>query len=98
MNVKQNLSILFFKKGQKTNAKGETPIYVRVTIDGFKDEFSSGIKVLAGQWDKKTKSVFTSTPNHKSINKKIGQIKADMERQFDLIQAKDETASPQAVV
>jgi hypothetical protein len=33
-----------FPKNQKLNNKGKTTIYVRVTIDGLKDEFSSGIQ------------------------------------------------------
>lgn len=97
MNVKQNLSILFYRKTKKKNNSGEIPIYARITIDGFKDEFSTGIKVLLEQWDNKTKTVFTFVPNHKLINKKIGQIKADLERHFDLVQAKQGTATPQAV-
>jgi hypothetical protein len=44
MNVKQNLSILFFPKNQKLNKQGESAIYVRITIYGLKDEFSSRIK------------------------------------------------------
>lgn len=46
MNVKQNLSILFFPKNKKLNSQGKTTIYVRVTIDGLKDEFSCINKYL----------------------------------------------------
>jgi hypothetical protein len=34
-------------------------------------------------WDVVTKTVFPSAPKAKEINKKIGQIKADLERHFD---------------
>ncbi|MEO5564627.1 MAG: Arm DNA-binding domain-containing protein [Chitinophagaceae bacterium] len=54
MNVKQNLSILFFPKNQKLNSQGKTTIYIRVTIDGLKDEFSSGIKVRPDQGSSQT--------------------------------------------
>ena len=68
MNVKQNLSILFFRKNQKLNRQGKTTIYVRVAIDGVKDEFSSGIRVCPDHWDSETKTVFSSTPKAKEIN------------------------------
>jgi hypothetical protein len=54
-----------------------------VTIDGLKDEFSSRIKSPPDDWDVVTKTVFPSAPKAKEINKKIGQIKADLERHFD---------------
>ena len=98
MNVKQNLSILFFPKNQKLNKQGKTTLYIRITIDGLKDEFSSGIQILPDDWNAKTKTVYPTTPNSKQINKKLGQIKADLERHFDLVQAKDSIALPQTVI
>ena len=40
MYVKQRLSILFFPVNSKLNSEGTVLIFVRVTIDGFFDEFS----------------------------------------------------------
>lgn len=97
MNVRQSLSVLFFPKKQNTDSGGNAPIYVRITIDGLRDEFSTGLTVRAGEWNVKTKTVSTSTPGHKTINKQLGQIKADMERHFDLVQAKHGLATPEAV-
>ena len=42
VNVKQNLSILFYLKRKKIDKAGKVPVYVRLTIDGLKDEMSLG--------------------------------------------------------
>ena len=98
MHVKQNLSILFFPKNQKTNSEGKTTLYIRVTIDGLFKEFSSGIKIKTGDWDVDAKTVFPESPNFKTVTKKINKIVVDLERTFDLIQAKNGTATPKAVI
>ncbi len=97
MNVKQKFSILFYLKRKKASKDGKIPIYVRITIDGLKDEFSLGCKVLSDHWENKTKTVLARDPDFKAINKEIGQVKVDIERHFDLCQAKNELATPQMV-
>ena len=38
MQVKQNLSILFYLRIQKTSKDGTIRIYIRTTIDGLEEE------------------------------------------------------------
>jgi hypothetical protein len=97
MQVRQNLSILFYRKKKKADKNGYMPIYCRVTIDGFEDEISTGCKVLYEEWHDENKQVFQDNPNHKTYNKKIGQIKTDLERHFDLVVAKNGIAIPKQV-
>jgi integrase len=97
MHVKQHLSILFYLKRRKINKGGMIPIYVRVTIDGLEAEISLGCKVLAEQWDNTNKTLATNLAN-KNINKKITQTKTDLERHFDLVQAKQIIATPRLVL
>jgi hypothetical protein len=97
MNVKQNLSILFYRKNQKKNASGEIPIYARITIDGLKEELATGIKVRFDDWDSETKSILRSNADWKKSNKKIEQIRVDLERHFYIVQAKIGIATPKAV-
>lgn len=98
MHVKQKFSSLFYLKRQKIDKAGKIPVYVRVTIDGLQDEMSVGIKVLDGHWNNDSKTVQSGDPQHKALNKKIGQIKTDIERHFDLMQAKHEVATPKLVL
>src|ERR1700733_10765332 len=97
MHVKQHLSILFYLKRRKIIKGGMIPIYVRVTIDGLEAEISLGCKVLAEQWDNTNKTLSTNLAN-KNINKKITQTKTDLERHFDLVQAKQIIATPRLVL
>jgi integrase len=98
MSVRQKLSILFYPKGSKKSNDGRIPIYVRITIDGIKDEMPAGCKVLKEDWNKKTKQVLDTDKDFKKANKTLGQIKTDLERHFDLMQAKHGTATPQLVL
>ena len=98
MTVRQNLAILFFLKRGKTTKTGMVPIYVRVTIDGLAEDFSTRCKVSGHSWNKRNKLVLPTDPSHKQTNKTLGQIKADLERHFDLIQAKSGLATPTLVI
>ncbi|MBC7830079.1 MAG: hypothetical protein H7122_20205 [Chitinophagaceae bacterium] len=71
MNVKQKLSILFYLKRNKINRDGKSPLYARVTIDGLKEEISTGCKVCGKNWDNDAKTVLSSDPEFKKINKKL---------------------------
>ncbi|ANI89252.1 hypothetical protein A9P82_08075 [Arachidicoccus ginsenosidimutans] len=97
MNVRQNLFILFYLKRAKTTRDNKIPIYVRITIDGLSDEISTGCKVFSNDWDNKNKTVKSSAPDAKAINKKIRQITTDIERHFDLMVAKYGIVTPTMV-
>jgi hypothetical protein len=97
MNVKQNLSILLYLKRRKTAKDGRTPIYIRITIDGLEDEFSSGFRVFADNWESKLKMVKPAEADWKAINKRLSQAKTDIERHFYLTQAKHGLATPALV-
>lgn len=97
MNVRQNLSVLFYLKRKKITADKKIPIYVRITIDGLRDEFAFGYKVLDTDWDEEVKRIRPTDSHFKAINKKIGQATSDIERHFDWVQAKNGLATPQAV-
>lgn len=98
MIVKQNLSILFYHKKKKARkADGKAPIYVRVTIDGLDDEISTGIYVHPDHWENDTKTISSGDSVFKKLNKELQQMETDLERHFDLVQAKHEVATPQLV-
>jgi hypothetical protein len=79
MHVKQKFSILFYLKRKKINKEGTIPVYVRITIDGLKDEIAMGFNVLSDDWSNETKVVKSADARYKVLNKKIGQTKADIE-------------------
>jgi hypothetical protein len=98
MTTRQNLAILFFLKRSKIDSNRKIPIYVRITIDGLREQISTGFKVLDEDWDNDAKQVRSADKDHKQTNKTLAQIKADLERHFDLVQAKNGFATPVSVL
>lgn len=97
MNVKQNLSILFYLRGSKETKERKIPIYIRITVDGLKVELSLGHTVHEKDWEPKSKLVKPTDPKWKLINRKITQAKTDIERHFDLCIAKNGIATAEFV-
>jgi integrase len=97
MNVQQKFKLLIFPKWNKASGDGEAPIYVRIKIDGDEDEISLGCKITEEGWDPDKKRAKSTFPLYATINKKIDRALVDLGRHFDLIQAKDGTATPSAV-
>ena len=97
MQVHQNFSIVFYRKRKKADKEGFIPIYCRITIDGLEDERSTGVRVVDHQWDTDTKQVLSTNPFYKAYNKKLGQMKTDLERHFDFVIAKKGIATPALV-
>lgn len=49
--MNQTFSLLFYVKKAKENAKGECPIYLRITIDGKATEISAKRTIKLSQWN-----------------------------------------------
>jgi integrase len=97
MVVKQQLSILVLPKWKKADSKGEAPVYLRITIDGLRDEFSLACKVHESHWNEEFKRVESGTPGCQGINKKINNAVTDIERHFNLMVAKHGLVTPAMV-
>jgi hypothetical protein len=54
MKVNEDLSILFWLWRQKASKDCMMPIYVRITVKGDRDGFSSGKKIHPDFWDEET--------------------------------------------
>lgn len=76
MQVRQKMSILFFRKTTKKDKQGNIPIYCRVTVDGLRDEISTGCKVPFDHWNTDNKEVSAANPFYRAYNKKLSQMKS----------------------
>jgi integrase len=98
MYTQQSHSILFYIRQNKKTKDGKVPLYVRITIDGLKNErVVRGVKILPDHWDHEKKVVKAEAPKAKEFNKKITRMRADLERHFDRVQAKSGIATPALV-
>jgi site-specific recombinase XerD len=100
MYIQQEFSLLFFLRLKRTDKKtGKAQLCYRLKIDGASlDRSVKGVKLLPDHWDNEAKIVKTDERQYKAFNKKITNLKTDLERHFDLIQAKSEIATPALVL
>jgi len=100
MFIQQQFSLLFFLRLAKANKQtGKAPLCYRLTIDGASlDRSIKGVSLLPDHWDNTAKMVTAAEPQHKAFNKKINNLRTDLERHFDLIQAQSEIATPEGVL
>lgn len=73
--MQQNqITILFVISTAKTNQKGLSPLYCRITLNKIRKQFSTGLFVNPKTWNNKIQKVTTADPQHKHLNKQIEQI------------------------
>jgi len=87
MKVNEDLSILFWLWRQKASKDGMAPIYVRITIKGDRDGFSSGKKIHPDFWDEEMATANRTCPDSKFINSYITKTKAELERHYNQLAA-----------
>ncbi len=84
MKAKVNLHI--YAKSTKANAKGQFPIYVRLTVDGNRTEFSTKKFIEPSRWSSEASKVKGTTEEARSINSYLDVIKSKvLDIQMELI-------------
>lgn len=79
MKVNHELSILFWLWKAKQTNDGFVPIYVRITVNGLRDQFSSGKKIMADHWNEETGFAVRACKDAPSINTYITNTKKELE-------------------
>ena len=70
-----SLSLLFFIKKSKVNSSGKTTIFLRITLDGQRCEFSIHRKIQLNWWNPKTQLALGNSAEAQEINRHLGVIK-----------------------
>ncbi|MCJ8208562.1 phage integrase SAM-like domain and Arm DNA-binding domain-containing protein [Mucilaginibacter sp. RS28] len=83
MKVNQELSILFWLWKAKQTSDGAIPIYVRVTVNGLRDQFSSGKKIMAEYWNEETGFAVKACKDAASINAYITLTTKELEKCYN---------------
>lgn len=87
-------SILFYLKNDKTDKKGLTPIYYRITLNGKRTECSLNMKIESNRWDNSghvkgnKEDARTINAQIKTVTNKIHEIQRDMLDHGEFITAK----------
>lgn len=83
------INILFLLRRNKTNAKGLCPIECRLTLNGNRKPFATGIFVNPNTWSSKKQKVFPENTEHNQINTQLSLIKQDLYQAFLYLQVQD---------
>ncbi|MGZ0014815.1 Arm DNA-binding domain-containing protein [Yeosuana sp. AK3] len=70
-----SLSLLFFIKKSKVNSSGKTTIFLRITVDGQRCEFSVHRKIQLNWWNPKTQLALGNSAEAQEINRHLAVIK-----------------------
>jgi integrase len=74
----EKISVLFVINSSRTNKKGLSPLYCRVTLNWKRKQFSTGLFVNARYWENKQQKINIQEANHKYINAQIERIKVKL--------------------
>jgi len=73
--MKTDLNIHIYPRAAKANTAGLFPIYVRITLNGKRSEFSTRKFIHPAKWDEKTMRVKGNTEEARTINSYLESIR-----------------------
>lgn len=76
--MKKSLKVLFYAKKPKNYTDGTVPIYLRLTVDGLRTEWSTQRDCEPEQWNARTCRVAGNTKEAKAINGWLQQLNANV--------------------
>jgi hypothetical protein len=93
--MKTKITLHFYAKSTKMNVNGNLPIYVRLTINGERTEFSSKKFIDKAKWSPELAKMKGNTEEARSINSYLDMMRSKvLSAEMDLIH-KDEEVSLQ---
>ena len=94
MRNHQKLTLLFWHRKSKADAKGYAPVICRITIEGEEpEELAIGMKVHQANWDVENKKA-KGVSHEKKVNLKISEVTADLTRDLQTLQTQYEHITP----
>ena len=95
--MSKSLSLMVFLKRQKKDSQGKVPLYVRVTVDGDKDDFSLGHKVQPSEWNQEKQLLIGKSQEARLANSKISQMKGTITRIFQFISSDEKITAKRLI-
>ncbi len=95
--MKAKITLHFYPRESKTNATGQMPIYIRLTVDGERMEFSSKKYIHKSKWSPDQLKMKGHTDEARSINSYLDMMRSKvLNAEMDLIH-KEEAVSLEKV-
>lgn len=92
-----SLSILFWVNKNRTNAKGEVPIYARVTVNGKRSEISLQRSVPAEYWDQSAQKIKPKYDNSKIINSYLDLARGKIQTIYNQLVSSNQTITADTI-
>ncbi len=86
-----NFKILFLLQNNRTNSKNEKPIYCRITLNGQRKQFSTGINIEEIHWNSKSKEVLKTHKFSSVFNSQIENTKSKLQNIFLFFQFQEQS-------
>ncbi|WP_443939192.1 Arm DNA-binding domain-containing protein [Pedobacter sp. MW01-1-1] len=82
MKINEELSILFWLRRSNKTIDGFVTIYVRITVNGLRDNYSTGRKIRPEHWHAQTGMALKTCPDAKAINSYIINTRVEIEKHY----------------
>ncbi|AWI26769.1 Arm DNA-binding domain-containing protein [Flavobacterium pallidum] len=89
------ISILFYVKSAKASKNGTVPIYLRVTIDGTRMDFSTGTNTEPAKWSSQSGRMKGNSVEACSINTHLESMKIKVYSIESVLLKTDRTVTPE---
>ncbi len=76
--MKTKITLHFYAKKNKANVAGLLPIYIRLTVDGERLEFSSKKFIEKSKWSDELSKMKDSSEEARSINNYLDSVKSQI--------------------
>ncbi len=90
MKINENFSVLFWLFKSKKTKDGQVPIYVRLTVNGLRAEFSSGKKIDPINWNEETGYPSSKYKDGKAITSYINRTLSELEKHYNRLSSIEE--------
>ncbi|MCU0342011.1 MAG: Arm DNA-binding domain-containing protein, partial [Spirosomaceae bacterium] len=97
MKVNQNLCVLFWLRKSKADENGLSPVYVRLTIEGARTEFSLGKKVHPDKWIAKAGVMKGNSEEARTLNSYLNLVKGELQKHYNLLVTQTPRVKPEMV-
>jgi site-specific recombinase XerD len=80
--MEYNLTTHFYLKNRKENLRGESPVYLRITLNGIRTEISTNQSTQSENWNRKTERAKGNLEKTRIFNNYLDSLAAKVKRCF----------------
>jgi integrase/recombinase XerD len=85
----KNFSILFVQAKNRTNKKNQSPLYCRITLNGLRKQFSTGVHIESIYWNSKKQLVLKTHKTASLYNSLLDNIKSKINNAYGVLTLED---------